>query len=73
MLSYVGAPDAWFLDVGAVALMKGQVATGGASSTHIARLDMATGRASTQSLGDTVEFPRIDLPPPSNRRRSLRT
>jgi all-trans-8'-apo-beta-carotenal 15,15'-oxygenase len=60
VLSYVGAPDAWFLDVGAVALMKGQTATGGASSTHIARLDMATGRASTQSLGDTVEFPRID-------------
>ena len=60
VLSYVGAPDAWFLDVGAVALMKGQAATGGASSTHIARLDMATGRASTQSLGDTVEFPRID-------------
>ena len=60
VLSYVGAPDAWFLDVGAVALMKGEVATGGASSTCIARLDMATGRASTQSLGDTVEFPRID-------------
>jgi all-trans-8'-apo-beta-carotenal 15,15'-oxygenase len=60
VLSYVGAPDAWFLDVGAVALMKGQAATGSSSSTHIARLDMATGRASTQSLGDTVEFPRID-------------
>ena len=60
VLSYVGAPDAWFLDVGAVALMKGHAATGSRSSTHIARLDMATGRASTQSLGDMVEFPRID-------------
>ena len=60
VLSYVGAPDAWFLDVGAVAMMKGQLAAGGASSTHIARLDMTSGRASTQSLGDTVEFPRID-------------
>ena len=60
VLSYVGAPDAWFLDVGAVALMKGQIAAGGASSTHVARLDMSNGRASTQSLDDTVEFPRID-------------
>jgi carotenoid cleavage dioxygenase len=60
VLSYVGAPDAWFLDVGAVALMKGHAATGSRSSTHIARLDMATGRASTQGLGDMVEFPRID-------------
>ncbi len=60
VLSYVGAPDAWFLDVGATALMKGRTATGGSSSTHIARLDMATGRASTQSLDDIVEFPRID-------------
>ena len=60
VLSYIGAPDAWFLDVAAVAAMKGQVAAAGETSTHIARLDMATGRASTQSLGDTVEFPRID-------------
>jgi all-trans-8'-apo-beta-carotenal 15,15'-oxygenase len=60
VLSYVGAPDAWFLDVGAVALMKGQVSAGGGSSTHIAHLDMSNGRARTQSLGDVVEFPRID-------------
>ena len=60
VLSYVGAPDAWFLDVGAVALMKGQASASGGSSTHLARLDMATGRASTQSLDDTVEFPRIE-------------
>ena len=60
VLSYVGAPDAWFLDAGAVALMNGQAATGSRSSTHIARLDMATGHASTQNLHDSVEFPRID-------------
>ena len=60
VLSYVGAPDAWFLDVGAVALMKGQVDARGGSSTHIARLDMTNGRASTQNLHDTVEFPRMD-------------
>ncbi len=60
VLSYVGAPDAWFLDAGAVALMKGQSAVRGGSSTRIARFDMASGRATTQSLDDTVEFPRID-------------
>ncbi|MFN0185150.1 MAG: carotenoid oxygenase family protein [Aquabacterium sp.] len=62
MLSYVGAPDAWFLDQGAVAMMAGRPNDGGRSDAFMARLDMATGRAQLQRLPGSdggVEFPRM--------------
>jgi all-trans-8'-apo-beta-carotenal 15,15'-oxygenase len=58
-LSYVGAPDAWFLDRGAVALMAGRTDVSGHVNLQMARLDMASGRATVQSLPGNVEFPRI--------------
>lgn len=62
-LSFIGAPDAWFLDQGAVALMSAKPAAAGRVSTQIARLDMKTGKATVQAIGGEngeVEFPRID-------------
>ena len=62
VLSYIAAPDAWFLDQGAVALMSGQPQ----ASPHrqlglqIATLDMASGRSTLQALPGDIEFPRID-------------
>jgi all-trans-8'-apo-beta-carotenal 15,15'-oxygenase len=60
MLSYVGAPDAWFLDQGAVALMSGRPQPGGDVQLQMATLDMARGTALLQALPGEVEFPRID-------------
>jgi carotenoid cleavage dioxygenase len=60
VLSYVGAPDAWFLDQGAVALMSAKPQTPGRISLRTATLDMKTGRATQQALADEVEFPRMD-------------
>jgi carotenoid cleavage dioxygenase len=60
VLSYVGAPDAWFLDQAAVALMAGQPVQAGPVGLRIAMLDMRTGRATQQALPGTVEFPRMD-------------
>jgi carotenoid cleavage dioxygenase len=59
-LSFVGAPDAGFLVHGAVALASGHVNDPSGAAMHTAVLDMKTGRASVESLGDSVEFPRID-------------
>lgn len=70
-LSFVGAPDAWFIDRAAVALMAGRPDPGGASEAFVARLHMGTGRATLQRLpagsgaasegtADVgVEFPRV--------------
>jgi all-trans-8'-apo-beta-carotenal 15,15'-oxygenase len=41
-------------------LMSGRNAASLASSTQSAVLDMRSGRASVEALGDAVEFPRID-------------
>jgi all-trans-8'-apo-beta-carotenal 15,15'-oxygenase len=60
VLSYIAAQDHDFLVKGAVALMSGRVGPQSASSTQLATLDMATGRARVESLRDSVEFPRID-------------
>ena len=60
VLSFIGAPDAGFLDQGAVALMSAKLAPAAPASTQIATLDMKTGKARQQSIDGDVEFPRID-------------
>ena len=60
VLSYVGAPDAWFLDQAAVALMAGRAQQVGSVQLRTLRLDMKTGRAQQQSLPGEAEFPRLD-------------
>ena len=60
VLSYIAAPDAWFLDQGAVALMNGQPQPSGRVGLQIATLDLASGRHTLQALPGEVEFPRID-------------
>lgn len=61
VLSYVGAPDAWSLDQGAVAVMSARPARGSVARVAIATLDLASGRAQVraQQVGN-AEFPRID-------------
>lgn len=63
VLSYVGAPDAWFIDEGAVALLaRRPVEAPSGSDTFVAQLNMATGQARTERLPGAdggVEFPRI--------------
>jgi all-trans-8'-apo-beta-carotenal 15,15'-oxygenase len=58
-LSWVGAPDAWFLDQGAVSLMAGKPTTAGAVTLRVGRFDMATGRVQLHSHEGEVEFPRV--------------
>ncbi len=60
VLSYIGAPDTWFLDQAAVALMAARAAPNGHVSLRTATLDMKTGRATQQTLAAEVEFPRMD-------------
>ena len=60
VLSYIGAPDTWFLDQAAVALMSARPAPNGHVSLRTATLDMKTGRATQQTLAAEVEFPRMD-------------
>jgi carotenoid cleavage dioxygenase len=59
-LSYIAAPDTWFLDGEAVALMAGRPQPAGPVSLQLASFDMTSGRAQVQALPGTVEFPRID-------------
>ncbi|HSW07083.1 carotenoid oxygenase family protein [Aquabacterium sp.] len=59
-LSFVGASDHRSLVQSAVALVAGRPGPQRVSSTQLAVLDLASGRASVESLGDAVEFPRID-------------
>ena len=60
-LSFIGAPDTAFLDVGARHLMSGRsFVTQGAGRLQIARLDPRNGRASVTAMGGYVEFPRMD-------------
>jgi len=63
VLSWVGAPDAWFLDQGAVSLMAGRPSKAGALTLRVGRFDMVSGRVQVQShegggQGE-VEFPRV--------------
>jgi carotenoid cleavage dioxygenase len=60
VLSYIAAPDAWFLDQGAVALMAARQETAGRTGLQIATLDMGNGKATLQAVPGEVEFPRID-------------
>lgn len=59
-LSFVGAPDHRTLVQGAVSVMAGRPGPQRLSSTQLAVLDMASGKAQVEGLGDSVEFPRID-------------
>lgn len=59
VLSYVGAPDAWFLDEGAVALLAGRPVSGGEVLAKQLRLNLASGRVQSQSFPGDVEFPRV--------------
>ena len=60
-LSFIGAADHNFLVHDAVDLAAGR-ATGGphGAATHVAVLDMASGRATMETMPGNVEFPRID-------------
>jgi carotenoid cleavage dioxygenase len=60
VLSYVAAPDAWFLDQAAVSLMQGLTPAAGPLGLQLASLDMGNGRASLQAIPGAVEFPRMD-------------
>ncbi len=60
VLSYVGASDHRSLVQGAVAVVAGRPGPKRVSSTQLAVLDMASGRAQVQGFDDAVEFPRID-------------
>ncbi len=59
-LSYIGAPDTWFLDRGAVALMSGRPEPQGAVNLQIVRLNMSNGSLQQDAMPGNVEFPRID-------------
>lgn len=61
VLSYVGAPDASFLDEGAVALLAGRPQPGSPSQVRLVRLNLASGQAQVDTLasGGDVEFPRV--------------
>ncbi len=59
VLSYVGAPDAGFLDEGAVALLAGRPFNDAEASAKLLRLDLASGRVQTQTFRGDVEFPRV--------------
>ena len=59
VMSYAGAADASFLSHGAVSLLRGQPNRGADPGTCVAMLDMRSGRAQVQLLGDIAEFPRV--------------
>jgi carotenoid cleavage dioxygenase len=62
VLGFVAAPDAAFLDEGAVALMAGRPGAGLGSEPVVARLNMRDGGVRLQPLaggGAGVEFPRV--------------
>ncbi len=60
VLTYVGAPDATFLDQTAVALMSARPHQGRPSTLCTVTLDMKSGRAQRQSVPGDLEFPRMD-------------
>lgn len=60
VLSWVGAPDTWFLDRGAVSLMAGKPEAAGTAVLRVARFEMSTGRVQMlQSQDGEAEFPRV--------------
>jgi carotenoid cleavage dioxygenase len=60
VLSYIAAPDAWFLDQAAVALMAARPQAPGHVGLHIATLDMASGTHTLRAVPGESEFPRVD-------------
>lgn len=58
-LSFVGSKTPEFAIHGASQLLAGQTAAPAGSSTQLARLNMRTGQATVEGLGDEVEFPRV--------------
>jgi all-trans-8'-apo-beta-carotenal 15,15'-oxygenase len=58
-LSFVASPTPEFVTRGASLLLAGHPAPFGGSRTQLAVLDMKTGRAHVDDLGDSVEFPRV--------------
>jgi carotenoid cleavage dioxygenase len=59
VLSWIAAPDAWFLDQAAVSLMAGKAQAAGALTLRVGRFDMASGRVHVQSHPGDAEFPRV--------------
>lgn len=60
-ISYVGAPDAWSLDQGAVDLMAARPTRGSTARLQLLTLDMTSGRTRQQTFEHgNQEFPRID-------------
>lgn len=58
--SFIGAPDASFLDEGAVAMMAGRAAPQVSEcGLRLVRLHMDTGRVQLQQIKGDVEFPRV--------------
>jgi carotenoid cleavage dioxygenase len=60
VMSWLGAPDAWSLDRGAVASMAARPERGQTMTLQVATLDMRSGRARVQSTpAGNAEFPRV--------------
>ena len=59
VLTYVGAPDAWFLDRAAVSLMSAQPQEPGTVQLRTVQLNMKSGRVQQEVLPGEVEFPRM--------------
>ena len=58
-LSFVSSPTPEFVMHTASALLAGQPASFGGSSTQLAVLDMRSGKVRAEGMGDMVEFPRV--------------
>jgi len=60
VLDYVSADDAEFLNEGARAPLAGRRPAASRSALQVAELDLGSGRATVRTLGENVEFPRLD-------------
>lgn len=60
LLSFIGAPDAGFLDQTAVDMLAGRALQPGPSRLQLLRLWPRSGRHELQVLGEAMEFPRMD-------------
>ena len=59
VLSYAGSKTPEFAVHGASLMLAGERAAPAHTSTQVAHLDMRTGRATVEDLGDAMEFPRV--------------
>jgi carotenoid cleavage dioxygenase-like enzyme len=61
VLNYIGAPDTWFLNEGAVALMQARASgTPAAARIEQLRLHLGSGRVEQHGVDSHAEFPRVD-------------